>query len=91
MRSPKPLTGISVEILYIAQGSMKITSFAYLVELDVVFEMNIQIQPLTAAVCSTETIAITAKDMDNAVLDLLRNFTQVHVVTAAGWTFDLQL
>lgn len=37
------------------------------------------------------TLDVTAKDMDDTMLDLLGNVRKAHVITAASWAFHLEV
>lgn len=74
MRSTKTATIVGVEEL---------------VEPDVVAEMRIVIQLGVSAIRRSSSIHVTTKDVNDTVLDLLRDGDEVHVVSATSWTFDL--
>ena len=59
------------------------------VETNIITEVRVGVQLLAATVRRTTTFHVTTKDVDDAVLYLLGDTGQVHVVAAACRTFDL--
>ena len=62
---------------------------SYLVEPDVVPEVRVAIKLDISTVGGPFAFDVTTKDVDDAVLDLLGDTGQVHVVAAACRAFDL--
>lgn len=59
-------------------------------EPDVVTEVWVVVKLRVPAVSSALPFHIPAKDVDNAVLDLLRHLNKVHIIPAAGRALDLR-
>lgn len=53
--------------------------------------MRIAVQLGVAAIRRASSLDIAPKDVDDAVLDFLRDFGEVHVFTATGGALDLEV
>lgn len=62
-----------------------------LMEPNKVSEMRIAIQFDVPAISSATPIHIATEDVNDTMLNLLGHFSKVHIISATGWTFDLEL
>lgn len=62
----------------------------HLVEPHIVSEMGVPIEFRVSSIRRSTPIHVPSKDVDNAMLDFLCNFAQIHVVPATGGAFDLE-
>jgi hypothetical protein len=62
---------------------------AYLIEPHIIAEVRVPIQLRIPAIGGSSAFHITTKNMDNAVLNLLRDTDQVGIVPTACRAFDL--
>ena len=63
----------------------------YLVEPHVITEVGIVIEYIAPSIGGPSAVSVARKDMNDAVLNLLSNFHQVHVFPASCWAFDLRI
>jgi hypothetical protein len=63
----------------------------HLVKPDVVSEVGVIIKLVVAAIGRTTAVSISSKDMNDPVLDFLCNRGQIHVVSAPGGAFYLEI
>jgi hypothetical protein len=61
----------------------------YLIKPDIITKMDIMVKLRIASIGRPSTLQIPAKNVDNAMLNFLRNFNKVHVVPTPCWTLDL--
>ena len=71
--------------------SPSVISMEKLMEVDIVPKVWIPIKFLVPTVRRATAIHVTPKDMDQTVLDLLRDVSKVHVVAAASRALDLEV
>lgn len=64
---------------------------AYFVKPDIITEIRISVQLWVAAVGGPFPFNITAKDVDNAVLNFRRYLREIHILAAAGRAFHLEV
>jgi hypothetical protein len=95
VRSTNTTSIVTVEVLWDILISIHVRmsrlKIAYLIEPNVVAEVRVVVELNVAAICSTLTLKIAAKDVNDAMLDLLGNVRKVHVVAAASRTLYLNL
>jgi hypothetical protein len=64
-------------------------TITYFIKPDIITKMDIMVKLRIASISGPSTLEIPAKNVDNAMLNLLRNFNEVHVVPTPCWTLDL--
>ena len=62
----------------------------YLVEPHVITEVGIMIEHIVSSIGGPPAINVAPKYVSNAVLDLLSNFDQIHILPASCRTFNLR-
>lgn len=70
---------------------MKEMDNPHFVEPDIITEMWITVQFRIATISRSSSLNIAPKDVDDTVLNLLRNFDEVHVFATACRAFDLKV
>lgn len=61
----------------------------HLVEPHIITEVRITIQLDVAAIRGTLALAVTSKDVNDSVLNLLSDVGEIHVIAATSWAFNL--
>lgn len=66
-------------------------NYTYFVKPDIITEMLITVQLRITTISGPSALSIAPKDVYNTVLDLFRDFGEVHIFATSGGAFDLKV